>query len=258
MIRFTDERPADDVSLSATDRAYHWIRDAILTGRLPAGSHLNERDLSQAIGVSRTPVREAIRRVELAGMAQSRHHTASVVVSWTERDLHEVFDLRATLEGKAASLAAARATPEHVLELEGVCDAMEAGFADVSVEREERLDRASDGNVRFHRVLLAAAGSQRLPGLLAQLSNTPYVFRTYRWFSDAEVQRSMAHHREIVSALKARDPDWAATTMRAHILGSRANLLARAALESDQKPAIKRGAVKAAGEALSRRRAHAG
>ena len=59
-IRVTDERDASDRSLSAADRAYHWIRDAILTGRLPAGSHLNERELSVAIGVSRTPVREAI------------------------------------------------------------------------------------------------------------------------------------------------------------------------------------------------------
>ena len=172
MIRFTDERPADDVSLSATDRAYHWIRDAILTGRLPAGSHLNERDLSQAIGVSRTPVREAIRRVELAGMAQSRHHTASVVVSWTERDLHEVFDLRATLEGKVASLAAARATRDHIAGLEGICDAMEAGFADASVERPERLERASDGNTRFHGALLGATGARLMTTLLNALERT--------------------------------------------------------------------------------------
>lgn len=258
MIRFTDERPADDASLSAADRAYHWIRDAILTGRLPAGSHLNERELSVAIGVSRTPVREAIRRVESGGMARSGAKTASVVVAWTEHDLHEVFDLRATLEGKVASLAAARATPDHIAGLEGICDAMEAEFADASVERPERLERASDGNTRFHGVLLDATGSERLPGLLAQLSNTPFVFRTYRWFSDDEVRRSMGHHRELVSALKAGDADWAATTMRAHILSSRANLLARAALAPSQTPAIKRGAVKAADEALNRRRVQEG
>lgn len=258
MIRVTDERSADDASLTAADRAYHWIRDAILTGRLPAGSHLNERELSMAIGVSRTPVREAIRRVELGGMAKSGIKTASVVVAWTEHDLHEVFDLRAVLEGKVASLAAARATPDHIVELEGICDTMETEFADVSVERPERLERASDGNTRFHSALLDAIGSERLPVLLSHLSNTPFVFRRYRWFSDEEVRRSMGHHREIVSALKAQDADWAAVTMQAHILGSRANLLARLALTPGQDPTIKRGAVKGADEALSGRRVRTG
>ena len=105
MIQFTDECPADDTSLSAADRAYHWIRDAILMGRLPAGTPLHERELASQIGVSRLPVRQAIRRIEAGGMAKSRHRTASIVAAWTQRDLHEVFDLRATLEGKVASLS---------------------------------------------------------------------------------------------------------------------------------------------------------
>lgn len=226
-IQFTDERPADDTSLSAADRAYHWMRDAILSGHLAAGSSLNERELAEKIGVSRTPVREALRRLEQQGMARSRHNAASTVVAWTKHDIHEVFQIRATLEGLVASIAATRATPEQMAELEGICDAMETAFADSAVERTERLNRASAGNERFHRILLDATGSDRLGVLLSYLSNTPFTFRTYRWFSDAEVLRSMAHHRDIAAALRVRDADWAASSLRAHVMASRANLLAR-------------------------------
>ena len=226
-IQFTDERPADDASLSAADRAYHWMRDAILSGHLAAGSSLNERELAEKIGVSRTPVREALRRLEQQGMAKSRYNAASTVVTWTRQDIHEVFQIRATLEGLVASIAATRATPEHIAELAGICDAMETAFADHSVERTERLNQASAGNERFHKILLGAVESERLGVLMSYLSNTPFTFRSYRWFSDAEVLCSMAHHRDIVAALKARDADWAASNLRAHVMASRANLLSR-------------------------------
>ena len=228
-IQFTDERPADDASLSAADRAYHWMRDAILSGHLAAGSPLNERELAERVGVSRTPVREALRRLEQQGMARLRHNAASTVVTWTKHDIHEVFQIRATLEGLVASIAATCATPEQIAELEAICEAMETAFADGSVERVERLNQASSGNVCFHRMLLDVTGSERLGALLSYLSNTPFIFRTYRWFSDAEVLRSMAHHRDILAALRARDADWAASSLRAHVMASRANLLARVA-----------------------------
>ena len=233
-IQFTDERPADDTSLSAADRAYHWMRDAILSGHLAAGSTLNERELAEKIGVSRTPVREALRRLEQQGMAKPRQNAASTVVAWTKHDIHEVFQIRATLEGLVASIAATRATPEQIAELEGICEAIETAFADISVERTERLNQASAGNERFHKTLLDITGSERLGVLLSLLSNTPFTFRTYRWFSDAEVLRSLAHHRDIVSALKARDADWAASSLRAHVMASRANLLSRVAVAPKQ------------------------
>lgn len=233
-IQFTDERPSDDTSLSAADRAYHWMRDAILSGHLAAGSSLNERELAERIGVSRTPVREALRRLEQQGMAKSRHNAASTVVTWTKQDIHEVFQIRATLEGLVASVAATHATLEQIMDLESICSAMETVFADSSVERVERLNQASAGNVRFHKLLLDITGSERLGVLLSYLSNTPFIFRTYRWFSDAEVLRSLAHHRDIVSALKARDADWAASSLRAHIMASRANLLSRVVVAPQQ------------------------
>lgn len=240
-IQFTDERPADDTSLSAADRAYHWMRDAILSGHLAAGSSLNERELAEKIGVSRTPVREALRRLEQQGMAKSRHNAASTVVTWTRHDIHEVFQIRAILEGLVASIAATRATPEQIAELESICDAMETAFADSSVERTTRLNQASAGNECFHKILLDTTESERLGVLLSYLSNTPFTFRTYRWFSDAEVMRSMAHHRDIVAALKVRDADWAASSLRAHVMASRANLLARVVVTPKQGRGKRKG-----------------
>ncbi len=233
-VQFTDETPADDASLSAADRAYHWMRDAILSGHLAAGSSLNERELAEKIGVSRTPVREALRRLEQQGMAKARHNAASTVVTWTRNDIHEVFQLRATLEGLVASIAATRATPGQIAELGDLCDAMETAFADHSVERTERLNQASAGNERFHKILLDATESERLGIMLSYLSNTPYAFRTYRWFSDTEVLRSLSHHRDIVGALRVRDADWAASSLRAHIMASRANLLSRVVVTPKQ------------------------
>ena len=207
---------------------YDFVREQIVSGRLKPGERLTEASLAAATGASRTPVREALRRLEQQGMAKSRHNSASTVVTWTRHDIHEVFQIRATLEGLVASIAATRATPEQTAELAGLCDAMEAAFADHSVERTERLNQASAGNERFHKILLGAIESERLGVLLSYLSNTPFSFRSYRWFSDAEILRSMAHHRDIVEALRSQDADWAASSMRAHIMASRANLLSRA------------------------------
>lgn len=230
MIHYDKEADSSDPSLGDEDKAYYWIREAILTGRLLSGTRLNERKLAEQLGVGRFAVRRAIRRIELGGMASSGGpRTSAYVVTWSRHDLNEVFDLRAMLEGKVASLAAQRMDDGEIAALEDLCVTMEAEFADEATERAARLERASISNTRFHAALLEGAGSARLSVMLQQLSNTPYVFRTYRCFEDAEVRRSMGHHRDIVLAIKARDADWAATAMRSHVLASRANLLARAA-----------------------------
>ena len=108
----------------AADRAYRFIREGILASRWPPGAHLREQELAELSGVSRTPVREALRRLAADGLLQLVPNLGAKVNAWTIQDLDEIFGLRATLESQAAGLAASRAGPQHLAELASLCDAM--------------------------------------------------------------------------------------------------------------------------------------
>jgi DNA-binding GntR family transcriptional regulator len=205
----------------ATDKAYQIIREQMLAGRWPGGAPLKEAELAVQLGMSRTPVREALRRLVADGLAQFRPNHGVTTLDWTPEDWREVFDLRAMLESRAAALAAVRATQEELVALDRLCSQMEA-LADTGAEG----SRASIGelNAAFHRTLVAASCNRHLIQLVASLSHSMSIFRSYRSFTQQELLRSMAHHRDILAGLVARDSEWAAAAVRAHILAGRSKI----------------------------------
>ncbi|OLT24710.1 hypothetical protein BJF79_13225 [Actinomadura sp. CNU-125] len=203
----------------AADVAYAAVRRMILSGDAAAGSRLGESELAETLGLSRTPVREALQRLGSDGLVEVLPHRGARVVEWTAADLAEIFELRTLLEPYAAARAARIGQDEPVLaDLRARCDAMEAAADARDLGELARLNSA------FHAALIDASRNRRLPGMLTSVMHAPLIVGTFRRYDRTELDRSMNHHRELVAAIAAGDPDWAEAVMRAHIRAAAANL----------------------------------
>lgn len=207
--------------MRAVDQAYQTVRDGIISGQYPPSSRITEQEIAEAAGVSRTPVREALRRLHAEGLVEFQANHGAVVTDWSDADADEVFELRAMLESHGAARAALNATPAQRQELRDLAEEQHRH----SLERGEgHLERIGELNSRFHRRLQEAANSPRLARALAALLEAPLIMKTFIKYRPQDLERSAVHHLELVRALEAGDPDWAASVMRSHILAARGAL----------------------------------
>ena len=207
--------------MRAVDQAYQTVRDGIISGRYPPASRITEQDIAEAAGVSRTPVREALRRLHGEGLVEFQANHGAVVTDWSDTDANEVFELRAMLESHGAARAAVKATPAQRQELRELAEEQHRH----SLERGEgHLERIGELNSRFHRRLQEAANSPRLARALAALLEAPLIMKTFLKYRPQDLERSAVHHLELVRAIESGDPDWAASVMRSHILAARGAL----------------------------------
>ncbi|MBF6615816.1 GntR family transcriptional regulator [Pollutimonas thiosulfatoxidans] len=198
------------------EQAYHWIRDRILRNYWPAASQLKEGELATEIGVSRTPVREALRRLTQEGLVETVPNLGSRLRSWTSTDLEEIFGLRMVLESYAARLAATRINAEELDALYKLCTAMEQ-LVEQGMDNSQARHELTRLNEQYHAAIMAASHSPRLMTLAQQVISFPLVYRTFSSYRLEEINRSMAHHRELADAFGSRDPIWAESVMRAHL-----------------------------------------
>ncbi len=206
---------APDAS-GAVETAYRFIRQAIISGDLAAGETLQEARLAELIGVSRTPVREALSRLSNEGLVVLERYRRGQVASFTQEDVAEVFRLRAKLEGHAARRAATRISPGEIEQLEAVEAEMETAFESLGWHR--HLPRFDELNNEFHAIIARAADSPRLVRILASSLELPAsIFNYYSEPVEARTRRTHRQHREIIDALKSRNPDWAEAAMSAHL-----------------------------------------
>ncbi len=208
---------------AAADHAYEAIKSRILSGDLPPGTRLREVHLARETGVSRTPVREALRRLSAEGLAVVLPRRGAVVGQWSLADVEEIFELRVLLEGYGAGRAAQRIDETTLAELEELAREMEALR---QRGRPRDLARITDLNSRFHLAIARASGSGRLVSLVSQIMEMPLVVRTFHRYSPEELARSMAHHIELVAAMRAGSSQWAENLMRTHLLAARMVLVA--------------------------------
>lgn len=210
----------------AADRAYAALRTGVLDGRYSFGERLGEIEVAAELGTSRTPVREALRRLGSEGLVELLPNRGARVRTWTAQDLEETYELRAVLEGLGARRAAGLVGSDVVDELAGLADEMVG--VDPSLGHRPAGDFADLAtlNSRFHSLIVEAAGSAQLAATLVGLVRLPLVMRTYRRYTAQALARSHAHHHEIVDALRAGDGAWAESVMRSHVLAARAVLLA--------------------------------
>ena len=211
----------DTPALRAVDRAYEVVRSGIITGRYLAGARLTEQEIATTVGVSRTPVREALRRLDAEGLVEFTPNLGAVVTTWSESESDEIFELRAMLESYGARRAAVRATNEQITGLRRLAEQQHRE----SVERGAgHLERIGELNNRFHRAMQDAAASPRLVRALAGLIEAPLMMRTFQKYTAEDLLRSAQHHLELVRALEARDAEWAASVMFSHVHAARGAL----------------------------------
>lgn len=203
----------------ASDLAYEALVSDILSGVYPIGHRIREEEVAARVGTSRTPVREALRRLHAEGLVDLPPHRGAVVQA-SMYQIEELYDLRALLEGYGAERAAANRGDDDLAELERLCEQMEAVVAGGT-----EFGELTTLNLAFHRQVQVAAGIERLLGSLPGLTVGPLVKETFRHYSEVELSRSMRQHREVVDALESRDAAWARSVMTAHIHAGRAVLL---------------------------------
>ena len=197
----------------ASERAYAAIRAHLLSGAVSPNEQLTEDQLAQITGVSRTPVREAVRRLENELLLVRSDTKRLFVADWGRDDIEEMFTLRQMLECHAAERAAKRLSREQIAELERV----NRELKDAIEQRPPDVTRFLDANRTFHEVIIDAAHSPRLAQLLAKLVEAPVVLRTARNYSRDDLGQSARDHDELVAAFVARDAEWARAVMGSHL-----------------------------------------
>jgi DNA-binding GntR family transcriptional regulator len=186
----------------------------ILSGEVPAGAQLGEEALAERCGVSRTPVRDALRRLEADLLVTRTDTQRSFVADWSLGDVSDAFELRAMLEGRAARRAAERMTDEALAKIR----AINAGVFEAINKQAPDITAFLDANRDFHAAILDVAASRRLTALLASLIEQPIVWRTAHHYGKEALLRSHGEHEELIAAFARRDGAWAEAIMIGHIL----------------------------------------
>lgn len=198
----------------ASERAYDMIRGFILSGRLAPGTHLKEEELADLCGVSRTPVRDALRQLEAEYYVRRASNQRTFVSAWTEGDIEDIFALRTMMEGYAAERAAERISAADIDKLRyhhGEIDKMLRAIGSIDA------DTFLTHNREFHGIIIAAAASERLSLMLQRLVEQPIVMRTFIAYTKEDLLRSNHHHGELIEALNMRDARWARSVMTSHL-----------------------------------------
>lgn len=207
------------------------LQERIVEGDLTPGSRLAEAELAQRYGVSRGPLREAIRRLEARGLVEVAPRTGARVVELTAERLQAIYHTREALEGMAARQAAKAMSIEAIDELAALLD-HHAHSIDADAGRSYRQ---AEGDVDFHYRIARGSGNELLSRMLCdELYQLVRLYRRRFPARDSRPLQALAEHQAIVAALAERDGDLAEYLMRRHI--SRARLAAQAAGLNDEAP----------------------
>lgn len=197
-----------------TQHVYRTLRRRIVSGHLAPGAQVKEEHVAATLGVSRTPVRAALQRLIDDGLLTGHRGRGAFVAALTDRDIDEVFELRILLEGHAAGLAAVHATAQ---EIDALADATASMQRFASEKPIDFLGDLQFANNRFHRLILEAGGSPRLRAMASTLVDIPTVVGAFYVYDDADIRRSIQHHRDLLAAIQRRDRALAAEVMRVHL-----------------------------------------
>lgn len=191
------------------------LRQRIFAHELPPGMWIDEQALAVDYGISRTPLREALKVLASEGLVTLKPRRGCYVTEISERDLDEIFPLMAMLEGRCAFEATQKARAEDIARLDAVHALLEK-YAD-----SEDKKGFFDANQEFHRAVQELADNRWLLQVIQDLRKVLKLTRLHSLSLDGRLQQSLAEHRLIMSAIKARDPQRAEKAMHAHLLSGR-------------------------------------
>ncbi|SAI35107.1 GntR family transcriptional regulator [Bordetella ansorpii] len=183
--------------------AYNEIKRRILGGDFAPGARLREVEVAELLTLGRTPVREALKRIQDEGLLRQEPGRGLVVAEMDQQEVGELYAMRESLESTAASLAAHHATEAEILNMEAIL--MEGGDDPVAQ------------NLRFHEAIYSAAHNRYLMRLLRTLTDTTYLLGRSTLASPVRAAAALREHSAIVDAIRRRDPEGAASAARHHI-----------------------------------------
>jgi DNA-binding GntR family transcriptional regulator len=194
---------------TTAEAVYRTLRHGIVHGQLAPGERLRSDALANELRVSRTPVREALRKLEAEGLVE-QSGSRLVVRALSEQDLTELFYVREALEGMAARLAAENATPSEIAEIRELLDDME------TVRRRGALESLRRLTGEFHQLISRASHNNRLVQALTTLLDNVRKIQTSTLFGEGRAAQALQEHRELLAAITAGHGDRAEMLARAH------------------------------------------
>lgn len=206
--------------LPLRDVVFQTLRQAILRGELEPGERLMEIHLADRLGVSRTPIREAIRKLELEGLVVMIPRRGAIVASITEKDLKDVLEVRRTLEIMAVEMACDRITPEILAELKA------AGEEFQKLKDSSDFTSLAAADVKFHDLIYAATDNQRLISILNNLREQMYRYRLEYLKDRDSHERLNNEHQEIYEAIRNGNKDVVKAAIGQHIDNQKKAILA--------------------------------
>jgi DNA-binding GntR family transcriptional regulator len=198
-------------NLSLVNQAYQELKRIILEHQVPLGGKLNEAELAAGLGISRTPVREAINRLQKEGLVEIYPQKGAFVIQLTEKDILELFLIREKLEGLAAYLAAERINESHLARLTSCIQGFCEPFGEKDIKQYAKKD------FKFHQTIVMLSDAQRLINLISTLYDHIRIFRLTTMGLSDRMKTSLEDHRLLIEALRKRSPEESEERMRLHI-----------------------------------------
>lgn len=213
-----------------TRDAFESLRDRIIHGRYSPGQRLPTAKLAADLGISRTPVREALLMLESEGLVTGVHHQGFRVRELTREKIEKLYDLRAMLEAFAAAKAAERAAEIPAQEVDFLRKTIDQHDHLIGLRRIHAPDNIAammQANRRIHDTIVAASQYPRLPELITQTIDPGVIYRAFDLFTREQLQRTNEFHKMIVDRILEGDADRASHLMSEHVFQSRDIVLAR-------------------------------
>lgn len=217
-----------DEFLPLRDVVFNTLRQAILTGELKPGERLMEIHLAERLGVSRTPIREAIRKLELEGLVTMIPRRGAEVAQITEKSMNDVLEVRRALDALCVELACDRISEEDIRRLEQACN----DFEDAVKTKDLKVIAQAD--VELHDIIVQATGNARLIQLVNNLSEQMYRYR-FEYIKDVSMHEKLVEeHRIIYESILKKDKETAARAAEIHIDNQKKTIIQQIRLDKDK------------------------
>lgn len=218
-----------DEFLPLRDVVFNTLRQAILTGELKPGERLMEIHLADRLGVSRTPIREAIRKLELEGLVTMIPRRGAEVAQITEKSMNDVLEVRRALDALCAELACDRITDEELEQLKCACDDFEQAV------KTGETKKIAQADVALHDIIVQATGNARLIQLVNNLAEQMYRFR-FEYIKDfSQHEKLVEEHRIIYESIVRKDKETACQAARLHIDNQERAIIRRIQMEREKQ-----------------------
>lgn len=220
-----------DQFLPLRDVVFNTLRQAILTGELKPGERLMEIHLADQLGVSRTPIREAIRKLELEGLVTMIPRRGAEVAQITEKSMNDVLEVRRAVDALCVELACERITKEELDRLDEACQE----FAREAMKKDKDVKLLAQKDVILHDIIVQATGNQRLIQLVNNLSEQMYRYR-FEYLKDfSQHEKLVEEHGVIYKSIVNKDKETASEAAKLHIDNQKKAIIRQIRLEKEKK-----------------------